>query len=48
VRVLDDEDLSVRSLELHQPSLDDVFLSRTGRILDTEAHTGFADSVAVS
>ena len=49
VRVLDDEDLSVRSLELHQPSLDDVFLSRTGRKLDTEAHTGFAaDRVAVS
>jgi ABC-2 type transport system ATP-binding protein len=49
VRVLDDEDLSVRSLELHQPSLDDVFLSRTGRKLDTEAHTGYAaDRVAVS
>jgi ABC-2 type transport system ATP-binding protein len=49
VRALDDEDLRVRSLELHQPSLDDVFLSKTGRKLDTHAHTGFAaDSVAAS
>jgi ABC-2 type transport system ATP-binding protein len=49
VRALDDEDLRVRSLELHQPSLDDVFLSNTGRKLDTEAHTGHApDRVAVS
>jgi ABC-2 type transport system ATP-binding protein len=42
VRVLDDEDLRVRHLELHQPSLDDVFLSRTGRKLDTETHEGYA------
>jgi ABC-2 type transport system ATP-binding protein len=49
VRALDDEGLSVRSLELHQPSLDDVFLSKTGRKLDTEAHTRHAaDSVATS
>jgi ABC-2 type transport system ATP-binding protein len=49
VRALDDEDLRVRSLELHQPSLDDVFLSKTGRKLDTDAHTGFAaDRVAGS
>ena len=47
VRALDDEDLRVRHLELHQPSLDEVFLSKTGRTLDTEAHTGHAaDSVA--
>jgi ABC-2 type transport system ATP-binding protein len=42
VRALDDEDLRVRHLEVHQPSLDDVFLSRTGHKLDTEAHTGYA------
>ena len=40
VRALDEEGLHVRNLELHQPSLDDVFLSKTGRTLDTEAHTG--------
>ena len=49
VRALDDEDLRVRYLELHQPSLDEVFLSKTGRTLDTEAHTGYAaESVAAS
>jgi ABC-2 type transport system ATP-binding protein len=47
VRALDDEDLRVRHLELHQPSLDDVFLARTGRKLDTETHGGYAtDTVA--
>ena len=47
VRALDDEDLRVRHLELHQPSLDDVFLSKTGRKLETEAHEGHApDTVA--
>jgi ABC-2 type transport system ATP-binding protein len=49
VRALDDEDLRVCHLELHQPSLDEVFLSKTGRNLDTEVHTGHAaDDVAVS
>jgi ABC-2 type transport system ATP-binding protein len=49
VRALDDDGLRVRNLELHQPSLDDVFLAKTGRQLDTEAHTGHAaGSVAVS
>jgi ABC-2 type transport system ATP-binding protein len=42
VRALDDDRLRLRNLELHQPSLDDVFLSKTGRKLDTEAHTGHA------
>jgi ABC-2 type transport system ATP-binding protein len=40
VRALDDDGLRVRHLKLHQPSLDDVFLSKTGRKLDTDAHTG--------
>ena len=34
VRVLDSNDLRVESLQLHQPSLDDVFLAKTGRKLE--------------
>jgi ABC-2 type transport system ATP-binding protein len=34
VRVLDKADLHVESLQLHQPSLDDVFLAKTGRKLE--------------
>jgi ABC-2 type transport system ATP-binding protein len=34
VRVLDRADLHVETLQLHQPSLDDVFLARTGRKLE--------------
>jgi ABC-2 type transport system ATP-binding protein len=34
VRVLDRADLRVESLQLHQPSLDDVFLAKTGRKLE--------------
>jgi ABC-2 type transport system ATP-binding protein len=34
VRVLDGADLHVASLQLHQPSLDDVFLAKTGRKLE--------------
>ena len=34
VRVLDQADLHVASLQLHQPSLDDVFLAKTGRKLE--------------
>jgi ABC-2 type transport system ATP-binding protein len=34
VRVLDAAHLSVESLQLHQPSLDDVFLAKTGRKLE--------------
>ena len=34
VRVLDQADLHVASLALHQPSLDDVFLAKTGRKLE--------------
>jgi ABC-2 type transport system ATP-binding protein len=34
VRALDGEHLSVAQLQLHQPSLDDVFLAKTGRSLE--------------
>jgi ABC-2 type transport system ATP-binding protein len=34
VRVLDSNRLRVESLQLHQPSLDDVFLAKTGRKLE--------------
>jgi ABC-2 type transport system ATP-binding protein len=48
VRALDDEHLRVRHLELQQPSLDDVFLSKTGRKLDTDAHMGAAAGSAAA
>ncbi len=35
-RALDQADLRVASLQLHQPSLDDVFLAKTGRKLEGE------------
>jgi ABC-2 type transport system ATP-binding protein len=34
VRILDRADLRVETLQLHQPSLDDVFLAKTGRKLE--------------
>jgi ABC-2 type transport system ATP-binding protein len=34
VRALDAEDLKVENLQLHQPSLDDVFLAKTGHSLE--------------
>jgi ABC-2 type transport system ATP-binding protein len=34
IRALDQADLRVASLQLHQPSLDDVFLAKTGRKLE--------------
>jgi ABC-2 type transport system ATP-binding protein len=34
VRILDRADLHVETLQLHQPSLDDVFLNKTGRTLE--------------
>jgi ABC-2 type transport system ATP-binding protein len=37
VRILDRADLRVQSLQLHQPSLDDVFLAKTGRKLEGSA-----------
>jgi ABC-2 type transport system ATP-binding protein len=37
IRALDQADLHVESLHLHQPSLDDVFLAKTGRKLEGSA-----------
>jgi ABC-2 type transport system ATP-binding protein len=34
VRALDAEDIHVQHLQLHAPTLDDVFLSKTGRSLE--------------
>jgi ABC-2 type transport system ATP-binding protein len=49
VRALDDDGLRVRSVELHQPSLDDVFLLKTGRKLETRENTSHAvESLAAS
>jgi ABC-2 type transport system ATP-binding protein len=36
IRALDAEHLRVQNLELHQPTLDDVFLAKTGRKLEAE------------
>jgi ABC-2 type transport system ATP-binding protein len=36
VRALDSADVRVADLQLHQPSLDDVFLAKTGRKLDLD------------
>ena len=49
VRALDAEGLRLRSVELHQPSLDDVFLLKTGRKLETEESTSrTAENLAAS
>lgn len=41
IRLLDSEDISIRSITLSEPSLDDVFLQKTGRSLtDTEGADG--------
>jgi ABC-2 type transport system ATP-binding protein len=37
VRALDSEDIHVEQLQLHAPTLDDVFLSKTGRSLEGQA-----------
>jgi ABC-2 type transport system ATP-binding protein len=34
VRALDADGIAVQDLQLHQPSLDDVFLAKTGRKLE--------------
>jgi ABC-2 type transport system ATP-binding protein len=49
VRALDAEDLAVSDVQLHAPTLDDVFLARTGRKLDDEDtdEAGEPESVAV-
>jgi ABC-2 type transport system ATP-binding protein len=48
VRALDAEGLHVASLHLHQPSLDDVFLAKTGRKLEGSADDDAQDPAAGS
>jgi ABC-2 type transport system ATP-binding protein len=36
VRVLDNENVRIEHFQLHSPSLDDVFLAKTGHKLDDE------------
>jgi ABC-2 type transport system ATP-binding protein len=43
VRILDRADLKVETLQLHQPSLDDVFLAKTGRKLEGAGDTATAE-----
>jgi ABC-2 type transport system ATP-binding protein len=43
VRALDAEDIHVEHLQLHAPTLDDVFLSKTGRSLEGQAEEEPAD-----
>ncbi|CAN5638109.1 daunorubicin resistance protein DrrA family ABC transporter ATP-binding protein [soil metagenome] len=44
VRALDREDLQVSSLELNEPSLDDVYLAKTGRKLEGAGDDGMEDA----
>src|SRR5262249_21805610 len=46
VRILDRADLHVQTLQLHQPSLDDVFLAKTGRKLEGAADDATAAAAA--
>ena len=43
VRALDAEDIPVEHLQLHAPTLDDVFLAKTGRSLEGAADEPEAD-----
>jgi ABC-2 type transport system ATP-binding protein len=40
VRALDQADVKLASLNLHAPTLDDVFLAKTGRKLEGSGDTG--------
>ncbi len=46
VRILDQADLRVQTLQLHQPSLDDVFLAKTGRKLEGSGDGDVAEAPA--
>jgi ABC-2 type transport system ATP-binding protein len=46
VRALDGEGLAVGQLQLHQPSLDDVFLVKTGRSLEGSEDDGDEQGIA--
>ena len=47
VRALDAEDLSVSDFQLHAPTLDDVFLAKTGRKLDAGDEEGTGEHAEV-
>ncbi len=46
VRILDRAELHVQTLQLHQPSLDDVFLAKTGRKLEGSGDGAVAEAPA--
>jgi ABC-2 type transport system ATP-binding protein len=46
VRALDSEDIKIQELQLHAPTLDDVFLAKTGRSLEGEAEAEKAPAAA--
>jgi ABC-2 type transport system ATP-binding protein len=46
VRALDAEGLRIQNLELHAPSLDDVFLQKTGRRLEGAGDDEAEEAVA--
>jgi ABC-2 type transport system ATP-binding protein len=46
VRALDAEGLTVTDFQLHAPTLDDVFLARTGRKMETEEQSTDEQPVA--
>ena len=46
VRALDATDLAVSNLKLDEPSLDDVFLEKTGRSLEGEGETRAGEAQA--
>jgi ABC-2 type transport system ATP-binding protein len=48
VRLLDQADLRVETLQLHQPSLDDVFLAKTGRKLEGSGDGAPAEAPAAT
>src|SRR5207302_10533444 len=45
VRALDSEDLRIADLRLHSPTLDDVFLAKTGRSLEGAADNGSQEGI---
>jgi ABC-2 type transport system ATP-binding protein len=46
VRALDAESIVIEDLQLHAPTLDDVFLAKTGRSLEGEAEEPEAEAEA--
>ena len=46
VRALDSENIVIKELQLHAPTLDDVFLAKTGRSLEGEAEKQPAEPAA--